>query len=267
VCCAPAVMAVTPLKPRTVTGDGEQGYGGVTLHNGKLLLLATPSWPTSFAPQQTTVPPDSSAQTWRAPAAIAIAPLNPATGTGKGEQGAPWHMSGPPSDPTPSSPNSFDPQQSTLPVESKAQSAPPAVMAVAPLKPGTGEGRVAMPLPQQRTSPVGISSHAWPCPTASATPALPAGQKPASGTDIESISVRAPQPTPTAMANLKHQPKRRTSEAYRAGGAFASGCRSSRYWGWRRETTKRDKASSGGGVRNSTGERAVDGPAPLRSLR
>jgi hypothetical protein len=120
-------MAVTSPSPETATGIDE------------LIIVWLPSSPDALLPQQSTVPPVSSAQAEEKPAEMAVTPLSggatvlrPETETGVGD----WVIV-----PLPSSPSPLPPQQATVLSERSAQAKPlPPQMDFTPLRPETATG-------------------------------------------------------------------------------------------------------------------------------
>src|SRR3989442_168575 len=100
VCKTPALTATAPVMPPTRTGVDE------------LVVVPSPSCPSTFRPQHQTVPSERTAQGWWNPPLTAMAPVIPATCTGAGR---------PRVVPSPSCPSSFRPQHQTVPFGRSAQ--------------------------------------------------------------------------------------------------------------------------------------------------
>jgi hypothetical protein len=98
----PAVIAVAPLSPATPTARGL--HHPPPLQTAGPLLVPIPSSPAKLYPQHSTAPAATIAHVWLLPAAIAKAPLSPATVTACGEQATPPQRRGPLLDPLPSWP-------------------------------------------------------------------------------------------------------------------------------------------------------------------
>src|SRR5207249_119337 len=180
------VHVTPPPSPSTVTGvnaqEGLLGQGRVPL-----ALVATPSRPSSFRPQQRTVPSCRRAHVCSAPDDAAMALVIPGTGP---DGVVDMEPSG---DPLPSWPQVLSPQQRTVPSWRRAQVCqPPAETATAVVMPltvtGVGlkvDGRLGtgslVPLPswprsfcpQQRTVPSPGSAQVWNPPAVTATAVSP----------------------------------------------------------------------------------------------
>src|SRR6478609_3012357 len=97
---SPALMAVAPLTPVTVTRTDEP------------VVVPLPSCPRWLRPQHLTAPPATNAHVWNWPASMAVAPLIPVTVTGTDELVLL---------PLPSCPYSLEPQHLTAPPATIAQ--------------------------------------------------------------------------------------------------------------------------------------------------
>jgi hypothetical protein len=118
-------------EPRALLGTGghplhQDTHTGVREHGpvGHVVVVMLPSWPDALDPQHSTQPPESNAQMWPAPPAMAVTLLSRDTGTGV-EVFIAIPLS------------NVAPQQSTVPSESTAQLA---VMAMTPVRLDTGTG-------------------------------------------------------------------------------------------------------------------------------
>src|SRR5437899_1281933 len=116
-----------------------------------------------FQPQSIAPPLESRASDVAAPAATALTPERPATGTGVLLQGLLPQVSGPVLLPSPSSPSKFRPQAMSVPFESRARlwHAPQAT-ATTPESPATGTGVLLHELLPQVSGPVLLPLPSWP---------------------------------------------------------------------------------------------------------
>jgi hypothetical protein len=78
---------VQGLYSTTATGVVEHGSLPASVQLNGPVVVPSPSSPDEFLPQHCTAPPASTAQAVAEPLEMLVAPVNPLTATGVGEQG------------------------------------------------------------------------------------------------------------------------------------------------------------------------------------